>query len=88
MATVPYLHRYLNFYQSNNSLAFATTTSGTALIIDRASTKISLQSTWQDYIKLIDRSAKHIVIRSSTDSLWVDWDYPTSLGHLRPIGNR
>jgi len=53
MATVPYLHRYLSFYQSNTALAFAATTSGTALIIDRASAKISLQSTWQDFLKLI-----------------------------------
>ena len=38
-----HLHRYINFYQSNNALIFAASTSGTALVIDRATAEISLQ---------------------------------------------
>jgi hypothetical protein len=39
------LHRYIYFYQSENALAFAATTSGAALVIDRTTAAISLQRT-------------------------------------------
>ena len=39
----PQLHRYIYFYQSENALAFAATTSGAALVIDRTTARISLQ---------------------------------------------
>jgi hypothetical protein len=42
MSAAP-LHRYIYFYQSENALAFAATTSGIALVIDRTTTGISLQ---------------------------------------------
>jgi hypothetical protein len=45
MATSSHLHRYIYFYRSESALAFLATTSGTALVIDRATAKISLQGT-------------------------------------------
>ena len=43
MTAVPHLHRYLNFYQSDGVLAFAASTSGAALVIDRTSAEIRLE---------------------------------------------
>ena len=41
--SAPNLYRYIYFYQSENALAFAATTSGAALVIDRATAGLSLQ---------------------------------------------
>lgn len=41
--SAPVLHRYVYFYQSDTALAFGASTSGPALVIDRASAALSLQ---------------------------------------------
>jgi len=43
MDNAEHLHRYISLYQSDSQLAFAATTSGSALVIDRATAKLSLQ---------------------------------------------
>jgi hypothetical protein len=45
MESVSHLHRYIYFYQAENVLAFAASTSGSALVIDRATTRLNLQGT-------------------------------------------
>jgi len=43
MDSVPHLHGYVHFYQTESIIAFATSASGVALVIDRATTRINLQ---------------------------------------------
>ena len=47
--SAPPLHRYIYFYQSENALAFAATTSGIALVMDRTTAGISLQRTYHHW---------------------------------------
>jgi hypothetical protein len=63
MATSSHLHRYIYFYQSEKALAFAATTSGAALVIDRATAKLGLQGTLHT-----DIDANVTVLNTSTFS--------------------
>ena len=72
--SAPFLHRYIYFYQSENALAFAATTSGSALVIDRATAGISLQRANPLKPKLTC-SPEHDFVPASTDNLWDHWDH-------------
>lgn len=55
MDNIGHLHRYIYFYQNETQLAFAATTSGSALVIDRATAKLSLQGPHlpQDFMLIV-----------------------------------
>ena len=83
--SVPHLHRYIYFYQSENALAFAATTSGTALVIDRTTAGISLQrkSGTTPFINADHTlySIEYDCLSSSTDYLWNNRYDQTPIGY-------
>lgn len=80
MDNAGHLHRYIYLYQSDSQLAFAATTSGSALIIDRATAKVSLQGVPCVAIASYC-SAQYIVFSSITDSIWHSRHHQTSIGY-------
>lgn len=75
--SVSHLHRYVYFYQSENALAFSATISGAgpALVIDRATAGLSLQSSHSRLaLRLIGLSSQSDGFPASTDHLWNNWD--------------
>jgi len=76
-----HLHRYIYFYQSDTQLAFAATTSGSALVIDRATAKLSLQGSPAPEYAFYS-SAEHIVVSTFTDRLRDSRDDQTSIGYF------
>lgn len=80
MDNAGHLHRYIYLYQSDSQLAFAATTSGSALVIDRATAKLSLQGVHL-LVHATYSSAQHIVFSTVTDSIRHSRHSQTAIGY-------